>query len=395
MPIKLLIAATLVLGCAALVLRQSSPKLAYGPVQPPRQWITDFAATRAFVASLGTEAEAKVRAGSADCLPNTSFKCSRQAAGSFARAAGPCDLVSSGCASAWSVTRLMRAAYAGYLFQTTRASDDASQNIGVDSAGAVDLAALSNFCRQTTCVVSILYDQVGSNHLTQADARRRPALVIGDGQASPFIETTSTASAFLENLATSGLPTGSASKTIGIVQQASWSHCCGGFGLNENPIATDGGVSEPGEMFSIVFLSDRGTLFWFGADIEQGYAHGRLAQAPSGAFYGAIKYSHATGKVTALLNGQTVVNAVKPPYAINAGSRIALGSAGDKTPVAMRFHEGYISSAFTSPGEDWAVYVNQLKFYAEDGEGGANPWIQNCNTSLCPSFAGLRTRSYP
>ena len=316
-------------------------------------------------------------------------------AGSFSRtASAPCDLLSSGCASAWSVTRKMRAGYGGNLFQVTRASDNATQAIGISSLGAVDTTTLVNFCLSTTCAVSIIYDQAGSNNLTQATAANMPLVVIGDGQALPYVQTStsggtgpySNVNTYMDNLSTSGLPTGAAAKTINIVQKGGYSACCGGFGLMENPVPSDGGAAEPGQMFATVFLEQFG-LWYFGADVEQGYAYGAAVPA-LGNLYGTIKLDGSTGKVTALLNGATVANAIWSPYPVNAGSRIALGSAGDKTPVMLSFYEGLIAAEFTSAAEDAAVYQNQVAFYNGGTAGLPSQIAANCYMITCEVLSG-------
>src|SRR5205823_170874 len=56
------------------------------------------------------------------------------------------------------------------LYQVRRASDNATANIGVVSAGGyANAAAQDSFCAGTTCVITVIYDQSGrGNNLTQA-----------------------------------------------------------------------------------------------------------------------------------------------------------------------------------------------------------------------------------
>ena len=83
---------------------------------------------------------------------------------------GPCDVVSGGCAEAYSVTRAMVASYTGPLLQLGRTSDKTTLNIGQTSAHAADMTTWSSFCggSQSNCVVAKIYAQVhsGSNDLT-------------------------------------------------------------------------------------------------------------------------------------------------------------------------------------------------------------------------------------
>src|ERR1051326_626526 len=86
---------------------------------------------------------------------------------------GPCDIYASGgtpCVAAHSTVRALFGAYNGNLYQVRRASDNATLNIGVLSAGGIaNAAAQDSFCAGTTCLITIIYDQSGrGNHLTQA-----------------------------------------------------------------------------------------------------------------------------------------------------------------------------------------------------------------------------------
>src|SRR5579884_731620 len=84
---------------------------------------------------------------------------------SQAAASGPCDIYASGgtpCVAAHSTTRALYASYNGPLYQVRRASDNATRNIGVVSAGGyANAAAQDSFCAGTTCVITVIYDQSG------------------------------------------------------------------------------------------------------------------------------------------------------------------------------------------------------------------------------------------
>jgi alpha-L-arabinofuranosidase B-like protein/concanavalin A-like lectin/glucanase superfamily protein/lamin tail-like protein len=97
------------------------------------------------------------------------------------RPPGPCDLYAAGgtpCVAAHSTTRALYAAYKGPLYQVMRLSDGAVKNIGVveprilpvrDPGGYADAAAQDEFCANTTCVITKVYDQSPNhNDLTQA-----------------------------------------------------------------------------------------------------------------------------------------------------------------------------------------------------------------------------------
>jgi hypothetical protein len=88
-------------------------------------------------------------------------------------AAGPCDIYASGntpCIAAHSTTRALYGAFTGSLYQVKRGSDGITTNIVPIAAGGVaNAAAQDRFCANTTCLISIIYDQSGrGNHLTRA-----------------------------------------------------------------------------------------------------------------------------------------------------------------------------------------------------------------------------------
>src|SRR5690349_14946774 len=73
----------------------------------------------------------------------------------------PCDIYAAGgtpCVAAHSTTRALYGSYSGALYQVRRASDNATRDIGVLSAGGyVDAAAQDTFCSGTSCVITIIY----------------------------------------------------------------------------------------------------------------------------------------------------------------------------------------------------------------------------------------------
>jgi Alpha-L-arabinofuranosidase B, catalytic/Alpha-L-arabinofuranosidase B (ABFB) domain/Concanavalin A-like lectin/glucanases superfamily/Lamin Tail Domain/NPCBM-associated, NEW3 domain of alpha-galactosidase len=98
-----------------------------------------------------------------------------------ARPQGPCDIYAASgtpCVAAHSTTRAMYGSYDGPLYQVRRLSDNAVKDIGVvapvaspfpDPGGYADAAAQDAFCANTTCLITILYDQSPMhNDLTQA-----------------------------------------------------------------------------------------------------------------------------------------------------------------------------------------------------------------------------------
>lgn len=94
------------------------------------------------------------------------------------RPQGPCDIYAAGgdpCAAAHSTTRALYAGYNGPLYQVMRQSDGKTRDIGVvkpnhsDGGGYADAAAQDDFCANTYCWITTIYDQSGhSNNLVQA-----------------------------------------------------------------------------------------------------------------------------------------------------------------------------------------------------------------------------------
>jgi non-reducing end alpha-L-arabinofuranosidase len=78
----------------------------------------------------------------------------------------PCDIYAAGntpCVAAHSTVRSLYAKYAGPLYQVKRASDNATQNIGLLSDGYANAAAQDAFCANTNCIITKIYDQ-SPNH---------------------------------------------------------------------------------------------------------------------------------------------------------------------------------------------------------------------------------------
>lgn len=94
------------------------------------------------------------------------------------RLEGPCDVYAEGgapCVAAHSTTRALYASYDGPLYQIMRQSDNKTKDIYVvkasatDAGGYADAAAQDEFCKDTYCWITVLYDQSGKgNHLYQA-----------------------------------------------------------------------------------------------------------------------------------------------------------------------------------------------------------------------------------
>ena len=105
-----------------------------------------------------------------------------------ARPEGPCDIYAAGGAPCV-------AAYDGPLYQVMRQSDRATLDIGVvqpspgDPGGYADAAAQDEFCKNTTCWISVIYDQSGKeNHLYQAPRGAFSGAALGGFNTMPVAD---------------------------------------------------------------------------------------------------------------------------------------------------------------------------------------------------------------
>ena len=115
-----------------------------------------------------------------------------------ARPEGPCDIYAAGgapCVAAHSSTRALYASYDGPLYQVMRQSDRATLDIGVvppspgDPGGYADAAAQDEFCKNTTCWITVLYDQSGKkNHLYQAPRGAFVGAALGGFDTMPIAD---------------------------------------------------------------------------------------------------------------------------------------------------------------------------------------------------------------
>ena len=81
----------------------------------------------------------------------------------LAQTSEPCDIYGANgtsCVAAYSTTRAMYASYDGPLYQVQRASDGATANIGLLTAGGdVNAAEQDSFCAASNCTITEIFDQ--------------------------------------------------------------------------------------------------------------------------------------------------------------------------------------------------------------------------------------------
>ena len=80
--------------------------------------------------------------------------------------------------AAYSVSRKLKSSYSGSCLKVRRSSDSTTQDIGFDSSGLMDTAALLSFCGAGDGFIDTLYDQSGNaRNLTQSTAESQPKIV--------------------------------------------------------------------------------------------------------------------------------------------------------------------------------------------------------------------------
>ncbi|KAF2687531.1 carbohydrate-binding module family 42 protein [Lentithecium fluviatile CBS 122367] len=310
--------------------------------------------------------------------------------------AGPCDIYASGgtpCIAAHSTTRALYNAYSGSLYQVKRGSDGATTNIAPLSAGGVaNAAAQDNFCTNTTCLITIIYDQSGrGNHLTQAPpggfngpeangydnlagAIGAPVTLNGQKAYGVFVSP----GTGYRNNAVSGSATGDAAEGMYAVLDGTHYNgaCCFDYGNAEtNSLDTGNGHMEAiyfGD--NTVWGSGSGSGPWIMADLENGLFSGanpkNNAADPSvsyrfltalikgGANKWAIKGGNAaSGSLSTYYDGaRPSVSGYNP---MSKEGAIILGIGGDNSNGAQgTFYEGVMTTGYPSDATENSVQAN-------------------------------------
>ncbi|MFG1807866.1 arabinofuranosidase catalytic domain-containing protein [Streptomyces sp. NPDC049040] len=312
---------------------------------------------------------------------------------------GPCDIYSAGgtpCVAAHSTVRALYGSYSGSLYQVRRTSDSTTRDIGVLAKGGfANAAAQESFCANTSCVITVVYDQSGrGNDLWYQGSSQVP----GSSQSSPAKATSESLTAggnkayslyinpgnsYWRDGHLTGVPTGSAPE--GAYMVTSGTHvnngCCFDYGNSETTRKAD----AAGAMDAINF----GTQCWFGgcsgsgpwvqADLEWGlYPGGSQSwnsnqRAFTSKFVTAMLKNNGTsrfalkganaqsGSLTTLWDG-----ALPGGYSpMKKQGAIVLGSGGDcckpgggANLSAGTFYEGAMVAGYPSDATDAAVQAN-------------------------------------
>ncbi len=325
----------------------------------------------------------------------------------------PCDIYASGgtpCVAAHSTVRALFGGYNGNLYQVRRASDNATLDIGVLSAGGyANAAAQDSFCAGTSCVITIIYDQSGrGNDLTQAppggfggpaaggydnlaDATAAPITVNGHEAYGVYVAP----GTGYRNDNTNGIATGDNPEgEYAIFDGTHYNNgCCFDYGNAETDARDDGN----GTMEAIYFGDGDGNSNeggsgsgpWVMADLENGLYSGVNAGANSGdqtvssrfvtamvkggPNLWAIKAANAqSGGLTTMYSGpRPNVSGYNP---MNKQGAIILGIGGDNSNhSAGTFYEGVLTSGYPSDATDDAVQSSIVAAgYSSNGASGAS-----------------------
>jgi len=308
---------------------------------------------------------------------------------------GPCDVLAAAgtpCVAAYSFTRRMLAGYANNLFQLTRASDGAKQDIGTVSSGYVNVPVMNSFCANTTCTWTEIYDQMhtpaaGNNLIPACCGHNWPTGAIPtavgwttlNGVTLPIarILNGSAYYDFASTLNSMGVPVGNSSITVyEVVENTSEggqvSGCCGSFGDTEIPIEDAG----KGAMFSLAYSTGNMGTFgtgpgpWPGIDLEQGVF--LSGPTPTQKYLTILgKYNAANGTMELKLGDatqgtlQTLYNGALPAgyTTLNLKGAVSLGMGGDGSNSPINFIEGAIVAAPSAEPTDTLLQNNITGFY--------------------------------
>ncbi|KAI1212003.1 Arabinosidase B [Annulohypoxylon truncatum] len=309
-------------------------------------------------------------------------------------AAGPCDIYSSGgtpCVAAHSTTRALYSAYSGALYQVQRGSDSATTTISPLSAGGVaNAAAQDTFCANTTCLITIIYDQSGNgNHLTQAppggfsgpdtngydnlaSATGAPVTLNGQKAYGVFVSP----GTGYRNDATTGVATGDGSEGMYAVLDGTHynGECCFDYG-NAEVSNTDTGDAHMEAIYygdCTVWGTGAGSGPWVMADLENGLFSG--SSAGENAADPSIAYRFVTAAVKgepnqwAIHGGNAASGALATYYSgarpsgynpMHEEGAIILGIGGDNSNGAQgTFYEGAMTDGYPSDATESSVQAN-------------------------------------
>ncbi len=343
---------------------------------------------------------------------------SAQAAGT-----GPCDIYADGgtpCVAAHSTTRALYGSYDGPLYQVRRGDGATTDIHPLQPGGVADAAAQDSFCANTTCLISVIYDQSGrGNHLTQAPpggfdgpapggydnlaiATAAPVTVGGHDAYGVFVAP---GTGYRDN-STNGIATGDEPEGMYAVLDGTHYNdgCCFDYGNAETSSLDTGN----GHMETIYFGnntawgSGAGNGPWIMADLENGLFSG---VSPD---YNGNDPSVSHRFLTAIVKGEPNHWAIRGGNAQSGGlstyydgprpnvsgynpmhkeGAIVLGIGGDNSHwAAGTFYEGVMTDGYPSNATEDAVQANIDAAGYEVRSGGDHGGVHrliNRNSGLC------------
>jgi hypothetical protein len=352
------------------------------------------------------------------CLPACPlpvYGCARSRLGTslavLAGPRGPCDIYDDAgtpCVAAHSTVRALYGGYTGPVYQVRRASDNATQDVGVLAAGGVaNSSEQDKFCESTDCIISRIFDQSPRlNHLDLAfhragggfpsgldkgvNARKLKLSVGGHSVYGAYFEK----QMGYRNANTTGIATGDEPESMYMVTGGKTYNkgCCFDYGNAETsefigrpggppcPTNSDGHPDCRGAMEAISFsnvmsagwTNGTGSGPWVRADLEDGIWAGNQTtvnelNTPIDADYvtamlkgepnrWALKGGNAqSGRLKTLFEGGRPVGytTMKKEGAIILG----IGGDGGDNTVGI-FFEGIMATGFAKDATDDLVQAN-------------------------------------
>jgi hypothetical protein len=320
--------------------------------------------------------------------------------------AGPCDVITGGCAEAYGVDRAATSTYSGALFQLSNGSS--TLDIGQTSGHVVNLTTWAAFCGATlnapdangveaspTCFYSKIYGQINGNALVPSVFNAGGDCTAGGNTcAAPFAFEVATGLPVIETyqpekytLAADGNATG---VTLGTGPYSilyngkalNSGYCCGPFGIGHayNVSDTFGttfylSVSQ-GRFGSYAnnLCAQNGT-YCTGLDEESINDFADYSFSNIGSVFATINWGGAgSNLVRSYINGGVAVPAQIPAASLCAGcaginltgaGSIHLGAGGDLSePAPALVREMAITNTAISAGDYAAAYSNIKAFYS-------------------------------
>jgi len=316
--------------------------------------------------------------------------------GSTSTYQGPCDLLTGGCAEAYSVTRAMTATYKGPLFQIGLAADKNAKtlDIGQTADHMADMTTWSAYCGgdQSKCVISKIYGQIhtGANDLLPAvwNAPWGPdcsaggytcasKLTIESDTKLPIL-TTVTPQEYALSGDAFAMGVNGGSKAIGLMYNgkpvANNHYCCGVFGITHKYNANDTFGTDFMLALAYGWKDSNGCCIAVNCGASNKYCVGAEEEENNDLYdYGTSPVDNAlvvtqfdptANAVVTFLNGTQVLSHSPPKANINAGTAVHVGGGGDLSgpdPILMR--EAFITNALLTAANVTALKANAEAFY--------------------------------